>query len=62
MTSASQMTPLWQADCQPVRAAALHQFDELVLVARQVALEAVLLVGRVDGDGAHRLRCGAGID
>ena len=31
---------------EPVRAAALHQLDEAVLVLRQPALEGVLLVGR----------------
>ena len=43
---------------KPIGLAVLDQFDELVVTGRQVALEGVSLVRRVDGDGAHRLRCG----
>ena len=46
---------------QPVGTAALHQLDEPVLLVRQVPAEGLLLVGRIDGDGADRARLGAGI-
>ena len=41
---------------EPIRPSALDQLDEAIVVARQVALENVLLVGRIDGDRADRLR------
>ncbi len=43
---------------QPVGTVALDKFDETVARRGQVAPEGVLLVGRVDRDGADRLLCG----
>jgi hypothetical protein len=38
---------------EPIRPAALHQLDELVIVRGQEALERLALVGRVDRDRAN---------
>jgi len=39
---------------EPVGPALLDQLDEAVAVGRKVALERLLLVGRIHGDRAHR--------
>src|SRR6185436_12618485 len=43
---------------EPVGTTALDELDELIAVRRQVAPERFLLVGRIDGDRANRLRRG----
>ena len=44
--------------CEPIGAAALDQFDELILVRGQALPEHLLFVGGIDGDRADRALAG----
>ena len=55
------LNPLAARRCQPIGAAALHEFDELEIPGRKRAPQCLPLVGRVDGDGADGLGGGANV-